>query len=124
MRRNLVFNFRANDSLFIPAGTTTPAGSEFSFFKDCTQLNEDDISALDEAQIMSFILGSDRDMILSELGADDANSFIKCGVTQPVITDPSKKPGDIDLLICDGGRPHEAIAIQCKRVKIRANQRI
>lgn len=72
---------------------------------------------------MSFILGSDRDLILSELGAD-ANSFIKCGVTQPVIAEPSKKPGDIDLLICDGGRPHETIAIQCKRVKIRANQRM
>lgn len=72
---------------------------------------------------MSFILGSDLDLILSKLGAD-AKSFLKCGVTQPVITDPSKKPGDIDLLICDGGRPHESIALQCKRVKIRANQRM
>ena len=56
MKRNLVFNFRANDSLFVPAGTTIPAGSEFSFFKDYSHVNEDDISVLDEAQIMNFIL--------------------------------------------------------------------
>src|SRR5205085_790051 len=43
---------------------------------------------------------------------------------RPVIADPSKKPGDIDLLICDGRRPHQTIAIQCKRVKIRSNQRM
>lgn len=123
MRRTLVFDFRANDSLFIPAGTTIPAGSKFSFFTECADVNEDDISALDEAQIMNFILASDRDLILSKLGVD-AGSFIRCGVTRPVIADPSKKPGDIDLLICDGSRPQQTIAIQAKRVKIRANQRM
>ncbi len=38
-------------------------------------------------------------------------------VKQP-LTEPSQKPGDIDLLLVDPACPHQAIAFECKRVKI------
>jgi hypothetical protein len=124
MKRTLAFNFRANDSIFLRAGTTLRAGERLSFFTDNPGLDEDDVSVPDEAKIMNFILASsDRDLILGELGFN-SDSFVRCGVTRPIITDPSKKPGDIDALICERGRPDQAVALQCKRVKVRDNQRV
>ncbi|MBI4527863.1 MAG: hypothetical protein HY695_29055 [Deltaproteobacteria bacterium] len=41
-------------------------------------------------------------------------------VRSPFITNPNKKPGDIDLLLCEGGSPNQAVAVEWKRVKIRA----
>jgi hypothetical protein len=45
------------------------------------------------------------------------DSRIATNVQVP-FTGAGKKPGDIDLLIAHPARPHEAIAIECKRVKI------
>src|SRR5438270_304144 len=77
-----------------------------------------------EAKMMNFILASsDRDLILGELGFN-SDSFVRSGVTRPIISDPSNKPGDIDVLICDKDRPDQAVALQCKRIKVRENQRV
>ena len=124
VKRTLVFNFRANDSVLLPAGTTLRAGEHISFFTDNPSLDEDDVSVPDEATMMNFILTSpDRDLIVNELGFN-SDSFVRCGVARPIITDPAKKPGDIDVLICERERPDRAVALQCKRVKVRDNQRV
>ena len=45
------------------------------------------------------------------------DSRIATNVQAP-FTGTGKKPGDIDLLIAHPALPHEAIAIECKRIKI------
>jgi len=45
------------------------------------------------------------------------DSRIATNVQAP-FTGTGKKPGDLDLLIAHPTLPHEAIAIECKRVKI------
>src|SRR5438552_4153482 len=92
MRRTLAFNFRTNDSISLPAGSTLQAVERLSFFTDYFGLNEDNVSEPDEAKIMDFILASsDRDLILTELGFN-SNSFVKCGVTRPIIIDAQRNP--------------------------------
>ena len=53
------------------------------------------------------------DILLRTPGA-----FITTRATEPFISDRSRKPGDIDVIVAD--RPDEALAIECKRVKISA----
>lgn len=63
-----------------------------------------------------------RSLILAE--------FVGCGndyvynfeVGRPIITESGKKPGDIDILLCNKYAPNKATAIECKRVKVVVQQ--
>ncbi|MBI4378905.1 MAG: hypothetical protein HY578_07405, partial [Nitrospinae bacterium] len=43
--------------------------------------------------------------------------LFKLEVKEPIVSDPNKKPGDIDILFYDKNNPYNAIAIQGKRIK-------
>lgn len=45
---------------------------------------------------------------------------VRFNVMDPLITDRERKPGDIDVLVCDPRHPDQAVAFECKRVKIKA----
>lgn len=47
-------------------------------------------------------------------------SFVGCSICKPLIDDPNKKPGDIDLALCCRDEPFQAIAVQAKAVKVTA----
>lgn len=43
-------------------------------------------------------------------------------MTEPFITDPyNSRPGDIDVLLSDRKHPHMAVALECKKLRIRAD---
>ena len=90
------------------------------YFKDHYAVDGNNVTKEVEEAIIKWILGSPaKELFLSELGVR-YNSFIDYNVKQPIIENPQKKPGDIDLLICPEHNPALAIAFQCKRVVVKA----
>ena len=72
-----------------------------------------------EARIVDFIVAHPAlrtfflDVLLRTPGA-----FVRTRAIEPFISDRSRKPGDVDVMVAD--RPDEALAIECKRVKLTA----
>lgn len=90
------------------------------YFKDHYAVDGNNVTKEVEEAIIKWILGSPaKELFLSELRVGH-NSFIDYNVKQPIIENPQKKPGDIDLLICPEYKPTLAIAFQCKRVVVKA----
>ncbi len=120
MKKLLAFSTVATDTFSIHAGQTIPAG-EYRLYKEYRDLDEDDVTKQGEEEILRWILSSPegRDLVLRELGVGP-DSFVALSVRQPVIERGNLKPGDVDLLICEGNRADLAIGIQCKRVKVTA----
>jgi len=120
MRKYLEFKVTAVDTLAFSKGETLRAGESRSLYGNYEGLNEDDVTAERESDILKWLMASSfRDLLLSELEVG-GDAFIAHDVVRPIIENSQGKPGDIDLLICDGGRASQAIAIQCKRVKVTA----
>lgn len=96
-----------------------PAGSLYPFFKDVSPSNASSVTSVEEKEIIRWLFEQSpaRNLIFSELQTEQ-DSFFKLEVTSPIISDPRKKPGDIDVLICGKQKPHQTIAIECKRVKV------
>jgi hypothetical protein len=57
-----------------------------------------------------------RNVVLEELRRAPG-SFTDTAITHPLIENTNRKPGDIDLLICDPNRPDESLVVEWKRVK-------
>jgi hypothetical protein len=120
MKKLLAFKTVAVDTLAFQAGTTIYAGQTFKLYGDYHELNDDNVTNEGEEKILQWILSSSgRELLLRELGVG-SNAFVALSVRQPVVPAGQFKPGDIDLLICGDHRADQAIAIQCKRVKVKA----
>jgi hypothetical protein len=120
MRKLLVLKTIAVDMLSFRGGQVINADESFSLYGNYDDSCDDDVTKEGENEILRWLLSSSaRNLILSELGAG-AHAFVAHSVRRPVIENSQNKPGDIDLLICEDGRADLAIAIQCKRVKVRA----
>jgi hypothetical protein len=118
MRKLLAFETIAFDSHIFRAGTVIPAGSSIKYFDDYTEAEEGDVTKEGEEAIIKWLLCSPAsDLLLRVLGVGQ-DSFIAYSVKQPVVVNPQKKPGDIDILICGERRADQAIAIQCKPIKV------
>jgi hypothetical protein len=118
MRKLLAFETIAFDSHTFRAGTIIPAGSSIKYFDNYEGVEEDNVTKEGEEAIIKWLLGSPaKDLLLRVLGVG-RDSFIAYSVKRPVIENPQKKPGDIDILICGEHRADQAIAIQCKPVKV------
>lgn len=118
MRYVLRFRTIAIDSHFMPAGIA--AGEVIDFFRAGDYEEEEVITRKkrNEEEIVRWILNSPaRRLLLEELGVAH-DSFVDYSVSRPVVENPQEKPGDIDILICDGGRAERAIALQCKPVSV------
>lgn len=120
MKKYLEFKVTAVDTLAFNKGETLHAGETRSLYGNYEGLDEDDVTGQRESEILKWLMSSSfRGLLLSELGVG-SDAFVVRNVVRPVIENSQGKPGDIDLLICDGGRADQAIAIQCKRVKVTA----
>jgi hypothetical protein len=118
MKKLLVFETIAFDSHSFRAGTVIPAGASYKYFDTYDDLDDDNVTKEAEEAIIKWLLCSRaNDLLLRVLGVAQ-NSFIAHSVRQPVVENPQKKPGDIDILICGEHRADRAIAIQCKAVKV------
>lgn len=118
VRYVLSFRTIAIDSHFMPAGIA--AGETIDFFRAGDYEEEEVITRKkrSEEEIVKWILDSPaRGLLLEELGVAP-DSFVDYSVGQPVIENPQEKPGDIDIMICDGGRAERAVALQCKPVSV------
>lgn len=120
MKRLLAFKTIAFDTHALRAGTTIQAGETYDLYGNYDGLEEDDVTNEGEERIIRWIMASSgRKLLLQELGVG-LDAFVAFSVRQPVVPVGHFKPGDIDLLICDDNRADQAIAIQCKRVKVKA----
>lgn len=74
------------------------------------------VTAFDEKPIIRWLMlcPSSRQIILEELGLPP-DAFHRPEVVQPFYA-PGE--GDIDLIICPRLSPHQAVAFECKRVKV------
>lgn len=118
MRHVLHFRTIAIDSHFMPAGIAE--GESVDFFRAGDYEEEELITRKkrSEEEIVRWILCSPALVLLLEgLGAEP-DSFVDYSVGWPVIENRQEKPGDIDILICEGRRPERAIAFQCKPVSV------
>jgi hypothetical protein len=120
MKKILEFKTIAIDTLTFRAGTAIHAGETFTMYSGYDDLDDDDVTKEGEGEILRWLIESNaKDLLLGELNVG-SSAFIAQSVKQPIVENPQGKPGDIDLLICDDYQAERAIAIQCKRVKVRA----
>jgi hypothetical protein len=120
MKKILEFKTIAVDTLALRAGTAIRAGETFTMYGGYDDLDDDDVTKEGESEILRWLVESRaKDLLLAELNVG-SRAFIAQSVKQPVIEHSQGKPGDIDLLICDNYLAERAIAIQCKRVKVKA----
>lgn len=120
MKKYLEFKAVAVDTLSLRKGEVLRADEPRSLYGDYEGLDEDDVTGERESDILKWLMSSSfRDLLLSELGVG-SGAFVAHDVVRPVIENPQGKPGDIDLLICDDRRTDQAIALQCKRMKVAA----
>lgn len=118
MKKLLVFETIAFDTYAFNAGTVIPADSSIKYFDDYEGVEDNNVTKENEEALIKWLLTSPaKDLLLRVLGIGQ-NCFIAHSVKQPVVENPQKKPGDIDILICDESRADRAIAIQCKPVKV------
>jgi hypothetical protein len=120
MRKVLAFKTVVVNTLAFRKGQSIRAGEGFDLYGNYGDSDDDDVTGERESEILKWLMGSSfRNLLLSELGVGN-DVFVGHDVVRPVIENPQAKPGDIDLLICDGYRAAQAIAFQCKRVKVKA----
>lgn len=85
--------------------------------KHCPNVRE-----LTEASALKFIEnGRFLDPLIFELGLNKPLPIHK-EIVEPFIQDKNDKPGDIDLIIYEKGKPDKAIAIEVKVVKVRTEE--
>lgn len=103
-----------SDSVTIQGGETSS-----SFFQDVEAHDVNAASNLSEAELVDWVVSNaqTRRLLLECLGLKESS---KCVVraTYPFITGGGSKPGDIDFIACDEDAPHEAVAIEFKRIKV------
>ena len=109
------------DTALIPAGNYPANSTLATFFKDDTSANEESITIKQERELVDFLFTNYNlyELLFPELGVR-VDSFCQTHVTHPLIDNPQEKPGDIDVIICEAGKPNEAVVFECKRVKVTA----
>ncbi|GIK70140.1 MAG: hypothetical protein BroJett020_14350 [Bacteroidota bacterium] len=92
--------------------------TSFTFFGDDSDANEVSATVEHEKQMVNWLFNYSR---ANHLLYDEINIPYSyqhhLEVQQPIIDNPRKKPGDIDVLLRNPGSPQYSIAIECKRVK-------
>ncbi len=107
----------AYDTLAIGPGQSTG-----TFFQDRTQSAPDE-TGRPEKELVRWLMAEPipRSLLLKKIALDGAAKDAQ-GVIRPFITNPETPPGDIDLLLAVPNAPHRAVALECKRVRVRAGE--
>lgn len=108
-------------SVAFDTGTVRPGITSLKFFQDEPVTSADAASNFPEPEIVQWLIEDfrTRTALLEELSLT-STALTYAGVRSP-FTSPNKKPGDIDLLACELEKPHKAVAVECKRVKVRVS---
>ncbi len=110
------FRFNSFDSAELPQ--KIPAGYTSTFFCDSVSEGATSVTYEVEKAIVRWFFSKE---FLRQTFLEELRLHIHCRiffeVDKPIITDRNKKPGDIDVLICEATAPDRAVAIECKRVK-------
>jgi hypothetical protein len=116
----LTFRCIAYDTGSIPS--SIPKGFSVDFFKDVHE-GAQSVSNEEEKKIIRWFFEQPllKKLFYEELKIEQTLPF-KLEVKEPIISNPNKKPGDIDILICDKNNPHHAIAMQGKRIKAKVEK--
>jgi len=98
-------------------------GYSIEYFKNVYE-GAQSISNEEERQIIRWFFEQPllKQIFYEELRINQTLPF-KLEVKEPIISVPNKKPGDIDILICDKDDPHHAIAMEAKRIKVTIEKR-
>jgi len=113
MKKYLIFRYVAFDTR-----TISPGPHWTNFFTDDDRPSINNVTTTGEEEIIRWVLRSPaKGLFLSELRIA-SSPFTAYSIKKPLIDNPQKKPGDIDLLVCDPLAPNLATAFQCKRVKV------
>jgi hypothetical protein len=106
-------------SIAFDTGAVKPGTMSLQFFQDESVASPDAASDCSEPVIVQRLSNDfrTRHILLQELSLP-VSAVIYNGVRGP-FTNANKKPGDIDLLACEFDRPHQAVVVECKKVKIR-----
>jgi len=113
----LDFHCISYDTLHIPAGKLE---GSYTLFNDANENNFESVANESESQIVSRLMTHylARGLFNTQLGLGK-ESYYRQDVKDPIVTNPNSQ-GDIDLIIWESATPHHAIAMQCKRVKVKA----
>jgi hypothetical protein len=105
------------DTLRLPAGELK---GTYTLFTDVNENSIESVTKKSESQIVSRLMTHHlaRGILYAKLGLKKESSY-RQDVQGPIVTNPSTQ-GDIDLIIWETVNPHQAIAMQCKRVKVMA----
>ena len=119
MRRPLCFKTIVYDSNQI-----SPDVTSYSFFGADSIESGESVTRNSESTIVRWLFANKpvRSLILEEFVGCSNDYVYNFEVSRPIITEPGKKPGDIDILFCNKYTPKKAIAIECKRVKVIVQQ--
>lgn len=112
MERTLIWRQLYYDSQPMDGRTSIP------FFTESDE-NCDSVTSMTERTALQWLFSSRiiKDTFSEALFEDERNNALFFDIVEP-ITHRHNKPGDVDLILCDKDRPNEAIAFECKRVKI------
>lgn len=118
MKTNLEFKVVAFDTMIIPTQKKT---NTHSLFVDNSEYDGESITKKIEEKIVLWLFNQEpaKELVFSQLGIH-RSALIKLQVKDPIIVNPSKKPGDIDVIFWEQNQPDRAIVIECKRVKVTA----
>ena len=112
MKTTLIFKVILYDSAQILGN------SSVSFFQDVNG-RVASVASESEQSIITWIMSDVqiRKFVLGCLKLD-SNTGCKVCVREPLISNAARKPGDIDILLCEDRKLSNAVAFQCKRVKV------
>lgn len=120
MGKLLEFETVVFDTMSVAAGCSFPG--ETAFLVDRPRDGGELVTEKLEDSILRWLVTSPaaRSLLLRTFGFEVQEAFVSCSVVQPVIENPLRKPGDIDLLLCRKTDPSRCVAFQSKRVKVEA----
>jgi hypothetical protein len=100
--------------------TLRPGERRLQFFHGRAESPVDD-TALPEEALVEWLFREQlsRDLLLEVLDLG-RNARWAARVTEPFVKDSQSRPGDVDVLIASVHEPHRAVALECKRVRVRA----
>lgn len=97
---------------------------KLEFFRDSGVEDSSSVVDVHEAEIIRWLLGHPeaRRLLYSQASLDPiSGDWFSVG--RPLIEKANAKPGDVDWLCVSAKQPHLAVAFECKRVKVRTDER-
>jgi len=118
MRTSLTFRSVIFHTKLLPENLDDP----IPIFEESNKKNVESVKTPPEAWIVRWLLsyGEPRNLLLSHLSPAEP-PCVFAEVKEPVVQNPQKKPGDIDILFYPTGLPQQSTAVECKRVKVTAH---